>query len=219
MNQREKNMLILLGFIAFIAINFMLYSSYKAEMLKLGQEKIKVKGEWETRDAILTDGTTWEETREWFEKNKPKAITIEDAQDQLLKEVKAAAERCKLIINPSKPINFLPAILSGVYPRARVTLNFTSSDDAFFQWVTQLNDAKMFRVVTALKMEPNADKSNVMVEAIVEQWVSPQDIVDPETQGEAPATAGTPENKPATDPAATTAPAPNAQPAPPVSAK
>lgn len=210
MNQREKNMLILLGVIAFIAINFMLYSSYKAEILKLGQEKSKVKGEWETRDAILTDGTTWEETREWFEKNKPKAITIEDAQDQLLKEVKAAAERCKLIINPSKPINFLPAILDGVYPRARVTLNFTSSDDAFFQWVTQLNDSKMFRVVTALKVEPNADKSNVMVEAIVEQWVSPQDIVDPETQGEPPATAGTPENATAT--AAT--PAPNTQPAP-----
>lgn len=217
MNQREKNMLILLGVIAAIAINFMLYSSYKAKMIKLEEEKIKVKGEWETRDAILTDGTTWEETREWFEKNNPKAITIEDAQDQLLKEVKAAAERCKLIINPSKPINFLPAILDGVYPRARVTLNFTSSDDALFQWVTQLNDSKMFRVVTALKVEPNADKSNVMVEAIVEQWVSPQDIVAPETQGEAPAIEGTQKNKPAT--VATPAPAPNTQPAPPVSEK
>lgn len=183
MNQREKKMMVGLGVVAFLGLNLVLYSSYKKTLASLERERITVQKELKSRETILEASVDWNNVREWFEENKPEAVTVEDAQDKLLKEVKEAAERCKLLINPTKPINFLPALQEQgqLYPRARVTLNFTASDNAMFQWITQMNDAKKFRAVTSLKVEPTADKMNVIADAIVEQWISPADIAIEQT--------------------------------------
>ncbi len=183
MNDREKKMLTGLGIVAFLGLNMILYSSYKVQKKTLEDQVIKLREEVKTRDQILQEGADWTQTLNWFAEHPVTASTVEDAQNKLFNEVKAAAERCKLIIDPSRPVSFLPAVTEGAYPRVRVSLGFSCTDTALFQWITQMNEPQKFRAVTQLVVEPNKDRTLVKVSAFVEQWLSP-DIPAPESSTE-----------------------------------
>lgn len=177
MNEREKRMLILLGIIAFLGGNFLLYGKYKNKITFLSDEKIKLVADNNVKDEILKEGITWESTNTWFHEHPVKQSTAEDAQNTLLNDVRTAAENTKLVLNIAKPIRFLTPIESPPYTRIRVSIDFSSPSRGFIEWITQMNDPAQFRTVTNLNMKPSRDKTLVEVSANVEQWILPQAAV------------------------------------------
>lgn len=185
-------MLILLGIVAFLGLNLILHSYYKNSKSKLEADIERLSRENMIMDRALVDGESWMTTNEWFEEHQVLVSTLEEAQNALLKEVQSAAERCKLIIAPARPIQFLPPVQSEPYSRVRVSISFTASESNFFQWTTQMNDPAKFRTITNMKVVPTADRFMITVTATVEQFVElpgdTEDIVD-----DSPDEAGTPQ--------------------------
>ena len=200
MNQREKKMLILLGVIAFLAGNLVLHSMYTDKKKSLEDQKLKLIEDNKVKDQILMESTEWNTTNTWLSQNQVKNATSEDAQNELLNEVKSAAERTKLLLNLAKPIRFLPPVEGSPYTRVRVSIDFTSTNEAFIEWVTQMNDPSKYRTVTNLTLKPNKDKYMVEVSANVEQWITIGSAVveDPEKEQEGN-TGNTEADSPSTD--------------------
>ena len=189
-------MLCLLGIVAFLGVNLLLYSAYTKKQGKLSKEIQGLEQEITVRHHLLSQAFEWEKALLWFEKHSPKAERVEDAQNSLLNKMLTLARTSKLELNPSKPVNYLPAVLTGTYPQVRVSISFTSTEASFFDWVTQTSSPNDFRALTRLKVEPHlTDKSKIVVEAVVSQWIAPE--------GSEEATPAEEESMPATEPLTT----------------
>lgn len=203
MTAREQSMMKWLGLIGFIGLNLILYSFYSDKKKALDTEKNNLDQELIQRNIRLEEITEWNDAYNWFLNNKPVQIPIEDAQNTLLNEVRTAAQQLGLVLNPVKPPNYLPALPAEDLERARVTISFTSGEPKFFEWVTRMNDAALFRALTHLSITPHpTDNTQVNVEAVVEQWINPN-LPEPEPEPEPPVT---PEGDPAAQPAPATTP-------------
>lgn len=178
---REKKMMYMLVVIALAGLSLILYSSYKKKYTKLSKELKTLTQEVAVQENLLTQSADWQHAYDWFQTNSPEMKNVQDAQNELLNQSLAASQQAKLLLSPSKPANYLPAIEEGEYPQVKISIGFSATEPALFQWLTKMNAPEKFRAVSRLRIEPHiTDKSMVNVEAIVSQWIAKENEINME---------------------------------------
>ncbi len=197
MSDREKKLVFLFGFAAFVLLNVFGIKWLKdkkevlADEVVEAQEKVQQAGSYERKyDVVLSE-------MEWITDKlpEPRAGQIVTAELQQYVENQAKTHQLEIKRQGIKPTDE-----SGShFHRAKVEFNVTGKEDSLYRWLDRLQMPDQFRAVTFLRLSPDT-KDDTLIDCTVEaeQWFVPQTGDD---SGE-PAEEG-PEATPAPSPAPT----------------
>lgn len=179
MNEREKNLILILVGAAFIIANLFGFTTYKASLdkkealLKSGASELKLKrqqiGEADERSDEI----------DWLAANRP----ADNTHDGVLAELVAFTEQSanKNRINIRKHPKPLAAKLdeSGNFRSGVVRVSVDCRDAELYRWLCDLQDPKKTRAITRLKIIPlRDDNTRISCELDITQWFTPVDEED-----------------------------------------
>lgn len=181
MNEREKNLILILVGAAFIIANLFGFTTYstslkkKEAQLKTGASELKLK-----RQQIEEADERIDEI-DWLAENRP----ADNTHDGVLAELVAFTEQSanKNRINIRKHPKPLPAKLDevGNFSQAVVRVSVDCRDAELYRWLCELQDPKKARAITRLKIMPQRDDATrISCEVEVSQWFTPVDEEDSE---------------------------------------
>ena len=174
MNEREKKLLILLGFAVFCIANIFAFNAYQKSQKKMEAVLQNGKKEMKEKMAALTQANENVDDWDWWEQNQPIEGTHGSVSAELATYAETSAKRYGLVIK-RRP-NPLREDLSDLFyfSSAKVKAEVNGRDAEVYRWLTDLQDPKKFRSVTRLAIEPQRDdptRMNCSLE--ITQWFLP----------------------------------------------
>ncbi|MBK1833901.1 hypothetical protein [Roseibacillus ishigakijimensis] len=175
MTSRERNLLILLVAMAFLAVNFLAYNMWyapKMAEMEAAMEAAERKAETNEsmggiRDALSAD-------MEWLARYEPKPTTAGQMQTRIQQLAENEAVRKGLTIK-DKGFGANVVDPSLHYHRARYDIEVNGTEAAIYSWIDRLHNPNEFRVVTFIKLEPQRDDATrADCQIFLDQWFVPE---------------------------------------------
>lgn len=172
MSDREKKLVFLFGFAAFVLLNvfgikwFMDKKAALAADLAIAEEKVLLSETFSGKyDTVLTE-------MEWIGDHvpKPKAGQIVTSELQAYVENQAKTHQLEIKRQGIKPTDETGAH----FHRAKVEFNVTGKEDSLYRWLDRLQMPDQFRAITFLRLSPDT-KDDTLIDCTVEaeQWFVP----------------------------------------------
>ena len=176
MSDREKKLIILVGILVFVVLNFgayqVWYAPRKEEAVKDEKKFDRMKGEAEA----AMDAQDFKRAEiEWLERNEQKQIkSPQKALADLEALANREAKRRGLTVKRVKPMTGIEGEKLEFF-RARLEIEVSGREQVLFQWIDRLNSPSELRTATSLRINPKKDDdTQVDCAVVLEQWFVPE---------------------------------------------
>lgn len=175
MTSRERNLLILLVGMAFLAVNFLGYRMWyapKMAALQSTMENAEQKAGANEGMGNILDAV--KEDQDWLNRFEPKPNTVGKMQTRIQQLAENEALRANLTI---KKKGFGEPIVepSLHYHRARYDILVNGPESSIYKWLDRLHNPNEFRVVTFVLMSPQRDDlTRADCQIYLDQWFVPE---------------------------------------------
>jgi hypothetical protein len=173
MNQRERNLLILLGTALFVVANLAGYKWLVGYRDSVGKQTKEYEATIEVARFAREQADAVSGEVDWLAGNMPEEKEGELMQTQLQSFVSGRASAAGLGVSKE---DIQENATDGVYfERARFRINVSGTEQALYGWLTEIHSPKDFRAVTSLRLSPNRE-DDTKIDAVVqvEQWFPPK---------------------------------------------
>ena len=175
MTPRERNLLILLVAMAFLAVNLLGYKMWyepKMAQMQASMEAAEVKadaneGMGNILEAVKAD-------KDWLERTEPQPSSVGLMKTKIQQLAENEAVRFGLTV---KKKGFGSDIVdpSLYYHRARYDIEVNGSEASIYRWLDRLHNPNDFRVVTFVRMNPQRDDATrADCQIYLDQWFVPE---------------------------------------------
>lgn len=175
MTSRERNLLILLVTMAFLAVNFLGYRMWYAPRMATLQASMETaerqaesnEGMGNVLEAVSAD-------QDWLNRFEPDPASSGKMKTRIQQLAESQATRAGLTI---KKKGFGPDIVdpSLKYHRARYDIEVNGTESSIFRWLDQLHNPNEFRVVTFVRLNPQRDDAKrADCQIYLDQWFVPE---------------------------------------------
>jgi hypothetical protein len=198
MSDREKKLVFLFGFAAFVLLNvfgikwFMDKKAALSADLAIAEEKVLLSETFSGKyDTVLSE-------MEWIGAKAPEPRSVQIVNAELQQYVENQAKTHQLEI---KRQGIKTGEQTGQhFHRSKVEFNVTGKEDSLYRWLDRLQMPDQFRAITFLRLSPDA-KDDTLIDATVEaeQWFVPQTNDDSEGSAEGPEATPAPTPAPVPD--------------------
>lgn len=199
MSDREKKLVFLFGFAAFVLLNVFGIKWFKdkkaalADRVAAAQEQVLLATTYQRKyDVVLSE-------MDWIDDKLPKPRAGQIVTAELQQYVEDQAKTHQLEI---KRREIKASEETGQhFHRAKVLFNVTGREDSLYRWLDKLQMPEKFRAITFLRLSPDKDDTLIDCTVEAEQWYVPQsgdDSGEPEAPEAAPAPTPTPAPLPET---------------------
>lgn len=176
MSTRERNLLILLVAMAFVAVNFLGYKMWYAPKMA----KLKAAQETAESQAKLNEGMGGvlemrQADLDFLNRFEPKPTTLGKMKTRIqqLAENEARRKTLTIVGRPKYGPDLVDSSL--YYHRARYEMKVNGTETAIYQWLDRLHNPNEFRVVTYMRLEPQRDDlKRAVCEIYLDQWFVPE---------------------------------------------
>ena len=171
MTARERNLLILLVAMAFLAVNLLGYKMWyepKMTQMQAAMEAAEVKAEANEGMGNILEAVSAD--KDWLERFEPTPNTAGKVQTKIQQLAENEAVRAGLTI---KKKGFGPVISDPglYYHRARYDIEVNGTEASIYRWLDRLHNPNEFRVVTFVRMNPQRDDlSRADCQIYLDQW-------------------------------------------------
>lgn len=175
MTARERNLLLLLVAMAFLAVNFLGYRLWyqpKMAAMQTAMENAERKAEsnesmGSVREALSAD-------MDWLNRFEPKPSTVGKMKTRIQQLAENEAVRAGLTI---KRKDFGGDVVdpSLYYHRARYDIEVNGTEASVYRWLDRLHNPNEFRVVTFVRLNPQRDDATrADCQVYLDQWFVPE---------------------------------------------
>ena len=174
MNEREKRLLFVLGFTAFVIANIFAFNLFQKGMNRMKAEAYNGAREIKEKTAAIRKADENPDEWNWWVENQPAEGVHGGIRADLATYVERSAGRFG-VQTKGRP-TLLPEDLSetGDYRSAAVKVVANGRDAEIYRWLSDLQDPKKFRSITRLEIRPQRDEPTRMdCELEVAQWFVP----------------------------------------------
>ncbi len=184
MSDREKKLVFLFGFAAFLAVNFLAINWFSGKRQEVARKLRDAEANLARAHIYAEDFDRVVDQMDWLADHRPepKARQLVEAELEQLGSNLARTNQLEL-----KPVRILPADETGYFHRAKVQFSVSGMERNLVSWLVQLHDPEKLRANTSLRLSPMRDddtKADCVV--TVEQWYLPPTGEEPEEQPEQP---------------------------------
>lgn len=174
MSEREKKLLLFLGVIFFIILNFIGYSVLYAPAVQAAKnEKTNAELKLKTAESVMALRDAYEPEMAWLTRSGTAATTPLEAQSKLNASLRQQASARQLEIRDSRIIPYQPG---EHFDRVKVLFKVTGMEKNVISWLTSIHQVAQRQVVTKMEFKPqNNDITRVEVEVEVEKWIITND--------------------------------------------
>ena len=171
MSDREKKLVFLFGFAAFVMVNFigikwfMGMRDETARKLQEAETKLQQAHVYaESYDSVI-------EEMEWLAAHYPEPKARQTVESELEQYGSNLARTNQLEL---KPVKILPADERGRMHRAKVQFVVSGAEANLYRWLGMLQDPNLLRANTFLRLSPKRDDDTTIdCTVTVEQWFVP----------------------------------------------
>lgn len=175
MSSRERNLLILLVTMAFLAVNFLGYKMWYAPKLALMRaDKQAAEDIAESNEVTGSHLDTFETEIRWLSDHEPKPSSLGQMKARIQQLAENEAKRAQLKI---KDEDFGDDVIDpGLnYHRARYDIEVNGSEASIHRWLDRLHKPSEFRVVTFIRLKPQRDDpTRADCKIFLDQWFVPE---------------------------------------------
>ncbi|MDP0490461.1 MAG: hypothetical protein Q7Q71_05380 [Verrucomicrobiota bacterium JB023] len=175
MSSRERNLLIILAAMAFLAVNLLGYKVwYEPQMQKMERTQRSLSLQVEQNEIAAADAEFLQDQRDWLARNEPEPTTVGSAQTQIQQLAENEARRRGLTIK-RKDFGSTMVEPGYNYHRARYQIEVNGVESSIFQWIDRLHNPAEFRAVTYVRLNANRDDgTKADAEIYIDQWFVPE---------------------------------------------
>lgn len=175
MSDRERNLLVLLVAMAFIAANLLGYKVwFEPTMAKLKQDRENAEREADFNLAEAGDAEILQKDRDWLERHEPQPNTVGRVKTSIQQLAEREATRMGLTL---KRGGYGGEVIepSFQYHRARYQIEVNGLESSIYRWLDRLHNPNEFRAVTYLRLSPQRDDATrADCEVYLDQWFVPE---------------------------------------------
>ena len=157
MSPRERNLLILLVTMAFVAVNFLAYQMWyapKMAEMKGAQETAEQKAK--ANEGISNIRGAFEKEIAWLDRFEPKPTSLGKMQTRIQQLSENEARSKGLTIKTNRFRDDVEG--EGLdYHRARYEIEVNGTETQIYGWLDRLHNPNEFRVVTFIRLKPQRD--------------------------------------------------------------
>ena len=175
MTPRERNLLILLVAMAFIAVNFLGYKMWyepKMAQMQASMEAAEVKAE--ANEGMGNILKAVQADKDWLDRTEPKPSSVGKMKTKIQQLAENEAVRAGLTV---KKKGFGSDVVGPTlfYHRARYDIEVNGTEAAIYRWLDRLHNPNDFRVVTFVRMNPQRDDATrADCQIYLDQWFVPE---------------------------------------------
>ena len=172
MSEREKKLLIILGVIFFLILNFIGFNMlYLPSVQKAKSAKVTAQKKLQTAEMTLSQRAEFEPEMAWLERSGTVRTTARDAQSKLQALLRKQASARRLEIRDSRIITAQPGTH---FDRVKVLFKVTGMERDVLSWLTSIHQINQRQVITKMDVKPqNNDITRIEVEIEIEKWILP----------------------------------------------
>lgn len=175
MTPRERNLLIMLVAMAFLAVNFLVYRMWYAPKMATMQTAMEnAEQKAESNEGMGNAFDAFAADSDWLNRFEPKPTSVGKMQTRIQQLAESEAVRAGLTI---KKKGFGAEIVdpSLNYHRARYDIEVNGSEASVYRWLDRLHNPNEFRVVTFVRMNPQRDDATrADCQIYLDQWFVPE---------------------------------------------
>lgn len=175
MSSRERNLLILLVAMAFIAANFLGYKTwYEPKMTALNSAKDAAERTAAFNEAEASSLDLIASDRDWLTKNEPKPSSAGKMATSIQQLSENEAVRSGLTV---KRKEFGDEVVDPNlnYHRVRFQIEVNGTESSIYRWLDRIHVPNQFRAVTFVRLSPQRDDpTRADCEVYLDQWFVPE---------------------------------------------
>lgn len=177
MSDREKKLLFLLGFAAFLMANFFAISWFSGKRQEMASKLNEAQTKLEQAHLYAESFDKVLEEREWLSAHYPEPKARQTVEAELEQFGSNLARTSQLELKPAPAgVKILAANETGRFHRAKVQFAVSGDESNIVRWLHQLHDPEKLRANTFLRLSPKRDENTKAdCTVIVEQWYIPPD--------------------------------------------
>ncbi len=176
MSDRERNLLILLVTMAFVAVNFLGYKLwYAPKMAALLSTKNSAETKAEANEGMGNVLGIRQKDLDWLERFEPKPSSLGKMKTRIQQLAESEAVRASLTVEgrPKFGSDIVDPNLN--YHRARYQITVNGPEASIYRWMDRLHNPNEFRVITYLRIKPQRDDATrADCEIYLDQWFVPE---------------------------------------------
>jgi hypothetical protein len=175
MTSRERNLLILLVAMAFLAVNFLGYRMWYAPKMAAMQSAMENAERKATSNESM--GNLLEAVQadqDWLNRFEPKPSSVGKMKTRIQQLAENEAARAGLTIKKKVFGNDIvdPSLN---YHRARYDIEVNGTEASIYRWLDRLHNPNEFRVVTFVRLNPQRDDAKrADCQIYLDQWFVPE---------------------------------------------
>ena len=171
MKPGERRLIAILCVLAAISGGAIMSQMLLRKQSSLGRKQQTLELKRMEAEAMLGEASLWKARLDWLKANRPSMTSENQASQELLDEVLAAAARQNLTVQKKQ---LHEATQTSFFHEVGVTLTLTGELPDVFRWLHGLLAPESFRMVSYLKILPDAqDASKVTVIARINRRHAP----------------------------------------------
>ncbi|MGJ8724359.1 MAG: hypothetical protein ACSHYB_07370 [Roseibacillus sp.] len=175
MTSRERNLLILLVVMAFVAVNFLGYKMWyapKMAEMQAAMEGAERKAEANEGMGNILDAVSAD--KDWLNRFEPQPSSVGKMKTSIQQLAENEAVRAGLTV---KKKGFGSDVVDPTlnYHRARYDIEVNGTESSIYRWLDRLHNPNEFRVVTFVRMNPQRDDATrADCQIYLDQWFVPE---------------------------------------------
>lgn len=160
MKASEKRLIAILAVLAAVCGGVILSQSLLRKQRELDRRAEALELKQMEATAMLAEGDLWKARYDWLKATQPPMTSGSQATQDLLQEMLASAAQHNLVVQKQQ---LLETTRQLYYHEVGVTLTMLGDLPDFFRWLHGMLSPESFRMVSLLKIVPDAqDKSKVV---------------------------------------------------------
>lgn len=171
MSDREKKLVFLFGFAAFVMVNFLAIKWFVGMRDATARKLKEAEARLQQAEVYAESFESVIEEMEWLADHypEPKARQIVESELERYGSNLATTNQLEL-----KPVKILPPDETGRFHRAKVQFAVSGAEANVYRWLGMLQDPNLLRANTFLRLSPKRDDdTKIDCTVTVEQWFVP----------------------------------------------
>ncbi len=175
MTERERNLLLLLVVMAFLAANFLGYKVwYEPKMVELNSALTKANTKVEANEGKSSLFDLISQDKDWLDRFEPKPSTVGKMKTRIQQLAENEAARAGLVIK-TKDFGDDVETPSLNYHRVRYQIQVNGIESSIYRWLDRLHSPNEFRAITFVRLKPQRDDATrADCEVFLDQWFVPE---------------------------------------------
>ena len=160
---RSEVVLLVLCFVSILTVGHLIaYKQYRIKVEKAEQvlADLQTRGDnpllEKAKSTPAAQASVWEERMAWLDKTLPTMTNRDQAQAELLEDLRESAKKLDLDIDG---LSFVKPDKTSAYQEVAVKINLDGPERKVYQWLAEIQSPSAFRAVKFLRIRPDGRRN------------------------------------------------------------